>query len=51
MTKEQEKEFEEISKKMIRFLKENLHPHVHVIIDNQCAELSEGIFCSRIKEE
>ena len=45
MTKEQVKEFEELVRPIIKYLCENHHPHVTVIITPTNAELLEGI-CS-----
>ena len=44
LTKEQQKTFEAASRPLIQWLnEEGLHPHVHVIVDNNSAELSESI--------
>lgn len=43
LSDEKRKEFEEISRPVIKFLNDNCHPHVTVIIDNSSAELSEGV--------
>ena len=38
----QRKQFEEAAKPLIKFLCENFHPHVMVIVDPTRAELLEG---------
>jgi hypothetical protein len=45
----QTKEMEEAAKPLIKWLNENCHPHVVVIVDPGSAELLEGI--ARIKCE
>lgn len=42
LTKEQIKEFEEAAKPLMKFLAENFHPHVMVIVDSVSAEFHEG---------
>ena len=37
------KEFQEACKPLMKYLSENHHPHVKVIIDGDTAELVEGI--------
>lgn len=44
------KEFEEAAKPMIKWLNDNCHPHVHVMIDCSSAELSEGV-CTILNDE
>ena len=36
------KELEEASKPLMKFLAENFHPHVIVIVDSNSAEILEG---------
>lgn len=36
-------EFERIAREMMRWLAENQHPHTHVVVTANTAELSEGI--------
>lgn len=36
-------EFERIAREMMRWLAENQHPHTHVVITANTAELSEGV--------
>jgi stringent starvation protein B len=45
VTQEQQKEFEQVVRPIIKWLNENCHPHVSVRVDCSSAELSEGI-CS-----
>ena len=49
-TEEQKKEFESIVRPLIKFLNDNCHPHVSVIVDNSTAELSEGVCVFRTEE-
>ena len=50
LTENQRKEFEGIVRPLIKWLNDNTHPHVHVVVDNTTAELSEGISCFRTEE-
>jgi len=43
LTEEQRKEFEELSRPLIKWMNDNMHPHAHIVLDNTRAELSEGI--------
>ena len=43
ITKEQTEEFERVCRPVIRWLNENCHPHVTVIIEPTRASLSEGV--------
>lgn len=43
LTDEQRAQFRSLATPLIQFLRDNCHPHVTVIIDNQSAELLEGI--------
>lgn len=45
LTDEQRKSFEEVSRPVIKWLNDNCHPHVTVIMDCTHSELSEGV-CS-----
>uniref|UniRef100_A0A6H2A5C1 Uncharacterized protein n=1 Tax=viral metagenome TaxID=1070528 RepID=A0A6H2A5C1_9ZZZZ len=45
LTENQRKEFEEKVRPVLRFLNDNCHPHVQVIITPTMAELTEGV-CS-----
>lgn len=50
LTKEQIKEFEGLSKPMIKFLCDNFHPHVTVIITPIGAEILSGSAAFRCEE-
>ena len=43
---EKQKEFKELTDKIIKFLNDNYHPHCKIIITTDSAELVEGIVCS-----
>jgi hypothetical protein len=43
MNESQKKEFDRLSKILIQWLRVNGHPHMKIIIDNESAELVEGI--------
>ncbi|MDD4352712.1 MAG: hypothetical protein PHU71_07110 [Candidatus Gracilibacteria bacterium] len=43
LSKEKQQEFEKATEPMIKFLCENCHPHVSVIVDCDTAELLEGV--------
>lgn len=43
MTEEQRKQLEELTLPLIKFLAENCHPHTKLIIENNSAELVEGV--------
>ena len=49
LTDEQRKSFEEAARPLIKWLCENCHPHVTVIVEPSSAELKEGV--SRIVVE
>jgi hypothetical protein len=42
MTPEQRKEFEAVTRPVIKWLNANCHPHVTVVVTPVSAELSEG---------
>ena len=42
LTEEQKKQFDETVKPVIKWLAENFHPHVKLIVENDRAELLEG---------
>ena len=42
ITKEQEEQLEVASKPLMKFLAENFHPHVKVIVESDRAELLEA---------
>lgn len=48
ITKEQTKQFEEAVKPLIKFLSENFNPHVKVIVENNNAEIVEGVYNLRL---
>ncbi len=50
LTKEQVNEFEEAAKPLVKWLCENCHPHVSVIVEPSGAELLEGIASVKIEE-
>jgi len=43
LSKDQEKEFENLTRPVIEWLNKNYHPHVSVTICSTRAELSEGV--------
>lgn len=43
LTKEQIQQFEEAAKPLMKYLAENHHPHVKVIVRGASAELLEGL--------
>jgi len=47
---EQKKKFDEIVRPLIKFLNDNCHPHVLVVIDSSSAELFEGLHIYYTKE-
>ena len=49
-TEEQRKEFEEAARPLIKFLNDNCHPHVTVVVDCTTAELSEGVCSFRTED-
>jgi len=50
LTKEQIQEFEEAAKPLVKFLCENCHPHVTVIVEPTRAEILEGSVSVKIEE-
>ena len=46
----QRKEFEELAKPLVKFLNENCHPHVTVIITPTSIELLEGLCAAPVTE-
>ena len=44
LDEEKRDEFEALARPLIRFLNENLHPHVHVMIDPRGAGIAEGLY-------
>lgn len=43
MTDIQKAEFEKLARAMMKWLAENQHPHTHIVITANTAELSEGV--------
>ena len=43
LNEKQKLEFERLAKQVMEFLCDNCHPHTHVAIDCNTAELSEGV--------
>jgi hypothetical protein len=43
MSNEKREEFKEAAKPLMKFLNENCHPHIIVIVDCDSAELLEGV--------
>lgn len=43
MNKEKSDEFQKLATPLIEWLKKNFHPHVVVLVDNQSAQLMEGV--------
>lgn len=43
ITKEQREKFEDAAKPLIKWLNENCHPHVTVLVEPTGAELVEGV--------
>lgn len=43
-------EFEEAVRPLIKWLNDNCHPHVHVVVDNTRAELAEGVCSFRTED-
>lgn len=50
LTKEQREEFEKASEPLIKFLCDNFHPHVKVIVDPISSEILEGS-CSILNDK
>jgi len=50
MTNEKQKEFEVLARPLIKFLNDNYHPHVTVIITPDSAELLEGVIAIQTKD-
>ena len=51
MDKLQQIEFERIAEQMIEFLRNSCHPHMHVVIDCNIAEISEGVAVFKIDND
>ena len=50
MTEEQKKEFEKLAREMMKWMNENCHPHMTVIIDNTSSQLVSGEVAFYTKE-
>lgn len=50
LTLKQIEELQEAAKPLVKFLCENCHPHVYVIVEPSGAELVEGIATVKIEE-
>jgi len=50
LTEEQRKEFEAVSRPMIKWINDNCHPHVVVSVEATHSELSEGI-CAFVTDD
>jgi hypothetical protein len=50
ITEEKRKEFEELGKPLIKFLNDNFHPHVTVVVTPTGIELLEGVCASPVTE-
>ena len=51
MSDEQNKQFEEAARPLIKYLCENCHPHVTVIVTPTRAELLEGLRSTKLIED
>jgi hypothetical protein len=43
LTKEQQQEFEQAAIPLIKWLNNNCHPHTHIVVEDDGAELHEGV--------
>ena len=50
MNEEQRQEFKELTDPLIKYLNDNHHPHMKIIIDPSSAEIVEGVNCHRTEE-
>ena len=50
LNQKQTEEMKESCKPLVKWICDNCHPHVHVIVDGTGAELVEGIARVRIEE-
>ena len=50
MNQQERDKFEKIARPLIKFLNDNFHPHVKVVIDCTNAELLEGIYNFRTED-
>lgn len=47
LNKDQQSEFEALSRPLIKFLNDNCHPHVTVILTTDSSEICEGVTAIR----
>ena len=50
LSEEQQKNYEEVVRPLIKWLNDNCHPHVTVVVDCSHAELSEGVSSFRTED-
>mgnify|MGYP003109267298 CR=1 FL=1 len=50
LTEKQDKEFHSLTGQLIKWLNENSHPHTHIVVTTNTAELSEGV-CAYTNDE
>ena len=50
MTEEQKAEFEALARALMQWLATNQHPHTHIVITANTAELSEGVCAIQTNE-
>lgn len=43
MNEENRQKFEELCRPLIKFINQHGHPHMHVVVTSDSAELSEGL--------
>jgi hypothetical protein len=42
LSKKDQDEFESVVSPVMKWLSENHHPHIHIVIESNCAQLFEG---------
>lgn len=47
---DQRKTFEQVARPLMKWVNENCHPYVTVVVDCTSAELSEGVCCVRTED-
>ena len=50
LNEQQRKEFEEVTRPVMKWLNDNCHPHVSVVVAPTSAELSEGVVAVRTND-
>ncbi len=50
MSEIKQEEFEKLVRPLIKFLNDNFHPHMTIIVDSTSAELIEGIISFNTKD-